>query len=654
MKKSRFGYRTQIPELGTRRAQTKSVSFKDGIETFKDNDDVKPTEVVRANDARFKQIGRYKTRKGLDRYSVPIGEAVNVEVNSTAGAGTYGVDDTHAVAQLVTLASAGNATRAQIRVRGSESRRGTVLVELRSDSSGRPGAKLAGSSIASSAVSSSFEYLSVDFGSAPSLVLGQAVWLVVRGQKGAEGYEVSTTTNSTDALIGNGSLWDPAAYSVNVRLLTSTAGATKGVIRVYRPNGQKRTLLAYGTTLASVNDTTGATTALKTDFSPSTTHFRMKMVQDAIYIATGAEKAWKYDLELDTFTQMSNWAYSSSLIEEHKGMIFFNDVEDKTRIAFTEFAEYDKQTSTDFIYVPAPKSYDSLTAFAKLNGVLFLFANRNKFQLYGADRDTFQLEEAASQRGTFSQESLVYDANFIYHADDEGIWRFDGSGERNLAEPFLSDYQAIPNKGSIRLDVYDNRLYCFYAPAGSSENSECFVINLLLGVHESVDTKTYVGLTFGRDAQEDVFIQASNRVAALYWGELPSNDHSNLGEQLEFRVWTSYGHFDQPGELKRIPQWRPQFPSQVGHYAIQAGYDVDNEQNPTFQDVSVGGSGPRLNQGHRLNTGLRLASQRMVTPLSLFIPGDFRRAQRRYEHIAAREPVELDSEVLSIETQRLV
>jgi len=654
MVKSRFGYRTPIPSISSNKGQTRQISYKDGVNTFKDNDDLKSTEVASAIDARFIKIGRYKTRKGLDRYSVPVGEAINAQQVLTA-TGSTNIFDGRALAQPLTITSNGRITRVDVRLQSTDDSRGVLLVEVYDDNSGEPGDLLCRSSVLPASITDSFTYIPVYFAEAPLVTTSQVVWVVLKAQNTSVGeYEVRTTTLAIEALESstNGAAWTPAtSFAVITRLYTSTSGGVKGLIRAYRPNGTKQTQLAYGSTVASVNDGTGATTVLKSDFNSSATHYRARMVQDAVYWVNGLEKPWRYDFT--SWTQLTAAPYTPSLIEEHKGLLFFNDVDDKTRIFYSNFAEYDVFTSTDFIYVPAPKSYDSLTAFAKLNGVLYLFANRNKFTLMGADNDTFNLDEASSQRGTFSQESLVYDANFIYHADEEGIWQFNGTSEKNLAEPFLEDYLAISNKSTIVLDVRENRLYCFYTPAGGSDNTEAFVMNLQLGVYESLDKGAIVGRTFGRYAQDDIFIQASNRVAALYYAEATTNDHHNLGDQLQFEVKTAYDHFDRPGNDKRAPKWRPQFPSQVGDYSIQAGYDRDMQNNPTFADVALTGSGPRYNTGVLYNSGARYSGQRMIEPTSLNIPGDFKRAQRIYRHIAAREPVELDSEVLSIEVQGL-
>lgn len=652
--RSGFGYRTSIPSITAQKQQTKQLSFKDGVDTYKDNDDLKPTELLVANDARMVRIGRYKTRKGIDRYSVPLGEAINAQSVSTTGTDDQPVGQT-TIDQPLTITADGRLTRVDINLKTLDGSQGTLLIEVYTDDDGFPGDLLDRSSIAASAVGSGYQYLPCYFVRTPLLHDGDTVHIVVKGQSASvSDYAISSTTTITDGQtsVDGGVSWTPAEVGFNVKLYTATDGGVKGLIRAYRPNGQKETVFFADTSVYSVDDTTGATTAIKTGLNASATKYRARMVQDAIYWVNGYEKPYKYDFT--EVTQITDSPYVPSLIEEHVGLLFFVDAEDKTRLYYTNFGEYDTFTSTDFIYVPAPKSYDSLTALAPLNGVLFIFANRNKFQLYGTDNATFSLNEAPDQGGTFSQESLVYDQNFIFYANETGVWQFNGTEAKNIAQAFLPDYLAISNKQTINLEVFNNRLYIFYTPAGQADNSECFVYNMLLGLYEGKDLNTPVGRTFGRQSQDNLFIQASHRVGALYYGELDSNDHCNLGDQLQYEIATRFEHFDTPAQRKRVPKWRPVFPSVTNDYAIQVGYSKDLSTDVTWTDVSLAGAGPRYNTGLRYNTGIRFGGTTIVEPTQLYIPGTFKRLQRRYSHVAAREPVEVDSEVMTVETQRII
>lgn len=652
--KSRYGYQTPIASVTSAKGQTKELSYKDGVNTYKDNDDVQPTELIAAIDARFKSIGRYKTRKGADRYSVPIGEAVNVQNTSTSGASDAEVTATKGIAQKLTAASTNRVTRVDVRIKKDSDASGTVRVLIYDDDSGTPGELLGDSSIAASAITTSYAYLPCYFIAAPDVTNAGIYWVVVIGQESVSGsYYVSTTTAATTALVStdSGASWSSTSYSANVKLYTSTTGPVKGLYRAYRSNGSKLTVFAHGTSIYSVDDGTGATTTIKSGLNSSATYYRFQLVQDTLYWVNGYEKPYQYDFS--TASEITASPYIPSLIMEHKGLLFYVDTVDTTRLFFTNFADYDAFTSTDFIYVPAPKSYDKLTALAKLNGALFIFANRNKFLLLGSDDSTFSLDEAASQKGTFTQESLVFDHDNIYFASDDGIYEFNGTYEKNIALPFLEDYMAIPNKEDIKLELHNNRLYIFHTPVGGGENSQCWVHNTLLGKYEGLDTGTYVDRTFGRYAQEDIFVQGSNRVGALYWGELDTNDYHNLGSQLQYELRTSYGHFDAPGQFKRAPMWRPVFAAQESNYNVECGYAFDFSEDVTYQNVNVGTPGYRYDTGLTYDSGLHYVVPTNVSPTSLTVPGEWKRLQRRYRHIAAREPVEFDSEVLSIQTQRL-
>ena len=191
MVRSKFGYRTGIPTLTSRKQQTKQLSFKDGVDTYKDNDDLTATELASAVDGRYIKIGRYKTRQGLDRYSVPIGEAINIQQTSTTGASTANISDTAVVAKKITIGSAGRVTRLDVNIKTATSPVGTVLVELYDNNAGAPGTLLGRGSIASSAITSSFAYATLYLVDAPAVTSSQIVWVVVKGQTGASGYQVS-------------------------------------------------------------------------------------------------------------------------------------------------------------------------------------------------------------------------------------------------------------------------------------------------------------------------------------------------------------------------------------------------------------------------------------------------------------------------------
>lgn len=655
MLRSRLGYRNPVPNVTTRKAQTKQYSFTGQVNTYKDNDDLDLTELSAAFDARMVKKGRFKTRKGLSAYSVPIGEAIDVQITSTTGASDAAVGGSAAQAQELTIVTGGRATRVDINVKTITGSTGTLLVELCEDNAGSPGTVLDTSSLHPSAISSSYGYVSAYFLQAPAVTAAQDVWVVVRGQGDSGTYNLSTTTSVTTAKTnatggGEGSAWTAASYGLNVKLYTAPNNPVKGLIRANRPNGLNYTVFAAGTDLYSVNETTGATTSIKSSLSASATTYNFEVIQDAVYVFNGYEQPYKWDFS--TVTQDDDAPFLPHIGIEHVGLLFIARTDD-SKIAWTNFGDYQTWTSTDFAYMLAPKTPFTITALAKLNGVLYTFAERNKYMLLGEDNQSFTATEASSQRGTFSQKSVVYDDNSIYHADHEGIWQFNGTDETNLAESFLEDYTGILDKSTIVLEKYNNRLYVFYKPNGQALNQECFVINLTTRKLESVDLNTPIAHTYARKDKTGLFLQAHHTIAAVYKAELSSNNYENLGAPLSFELRTAYNHFDAPGQYKRIPKWRPEFASASGSYSVQCGYATEFQTDATWQDFDLSGTGARWDDGWLWDDGTRYATDGNVQANGLLIPGTFRRLQRRYKHVAAHEPVELDSEVLTIEVQRL-
>jgi len=643
-----------IPSVTSQKARTKQISFKGGINRYKDNDDISVTELYNAIDARMVRIGRYKTRKGLERFSTPVGETIDATNSSTTGASTVSVNTTQYIADKRTILASGHITKATIKV-GATTATGVLYVDIRANNSGAPGTVLATTSIKRSSITSSQTNVSVYFIDAPQVTAGDIVWVVAYVQDSATGnFLISTNTSATTALVGTveGTGWTATSYAINSSLYVTPHQPVLGLIRVNRPNGTNYTFFAAGTSLYSVNESTGATSVIQSGMSANASKYRFEVVQDALYWVNGYAKPYKYDFS--SVTQLTSCPINPDLIMEHVGLLFVGR-EDDSELFWSNFGVYTDWTSTDFAYFLAPKTPFTLRALAKLNGVLYPFARKNKFQLLGEDNNSFTAAEAMSQRGTFSQESLVFDDDSIYYANDDGIWGFNGSTDTNLALPFLQDYLDLSNKSSVVLEKWNNRLYVFYTSNGSSQNDSCFVINLALNLYESLDRHTPIGKTFARKDSTNLFLQASNVVPAIYSAESSSNTYNNLGKPLEFELQTAFNHFEAPAQLKRIPKWRPEIVAAEGNYSLQCGYAKDmSETTTTWVDLPVGSSGVKWGSGWTWGDGTKYATSSNVLGYGLFIDGKFRRIQRKYKHVAAHEPIEFDSEMLEVHIERMM
>lgn len=321
--------------------------------------------------------------------------------------------------------------------------------------------------------------------------------------------------------------------------------------------------------------------------------------------------------------------------------------------AVNSYDKFDRDFRQNF---PAIKTGDPLTAMFNLGGIIYFLTRRNKYYMYSQTADVWTQQTSSAQHGTFSQESCVCDLNYAYYANDDGIYVFDGSSEASITQNTIqSTYDAIYNKTSIVLELYNNRLYVFYRSTGSAVNDSCLVYNINLRLWESFDTGTNVASTIGRQTASNRFICGSSRFGQLYLYENANNSYADLGAPIDFDLETSYLHFGTPSQLHRITKWRPEFATVDGDYTIKCGYALDFTDNVKYAfSINLKNQTP-VQESYVWDNPPSYGN--IVTPTKLtHIPqvnGQFYRCQIRYQHHAAHQPVNFKAHTLSCETQRL-
>ena len=320
-------------------------------------------------------------------------------------------------------------------------------------------------------------------------------------------------------------------------------------------------------------------------------------------------------------------------------------------------SSYDK-FSTDFYQnFPAIKTGDPLTAMFNLGGVIYMMTRRNKYQMFTQTAESWSQNASNAQNGTFSQESVVCDLNYAYFANENGIYIFDGASESSLTENTIQNvYDAIPNKESIVLDLYKNRLYVYYASEANGPNDHCLVYNINLRVWESFDSNTFVSATSARQNSSSRFICGHSKIGMLMLNEdATNNDYSDMGQAIAFNLETSYQHFGSTSQLKRITKWRPEFATTEQPYTCECGYALDYTDE-VFYAFSID-----LQRQEIINTNYVWDNPSdynvpAIPTIHTTLPqinGEFYRIQIRYQHIAAFEPVIFRSHTLTVQTQRI-
>lgn len=628
------------------------LDYSKGINSFEANDVVRNDTLRVANDARISTHGRYKTRQGCDFYSVPAGETVDVQRTSTTGASTSAITITAQFAAKYTCGATGRLTKVDLNVLNDNSGTAPIIVRIYSDNSGAPGTLLATSSIPAATPTGSAAYVSVRFIEAPQVTSASVYWIVCSNQDDGTGdYKWTNTTNATTSLAStdSGTTWAATAFELNFKTYVSTDSPTLGLYRAYKSDGTKSTLLAHGTNVYTVNDITGALTSIKSGLSANG-DYRFDIANDTVYYVNGVDAPRKWNFTTEAANSGTTTVSSNIIL--HKDQMFYLDDTNPTRIFWSDKADFETFTSTNFLYVPSPKSPDAVTAWAILNDNLFIFTQETKWGLYGSDLSSFVLRRSSGLKGTFSQDSLKADRNYAYFCSDDGVYQFNGSTDKLISRQITDIYDSIANKDDITTALTKNRFYIFYTPSGGSFNSRCLVYNINYNSWESIDYNTYISKTsVWNEAQDDSeFLQSSSLVGAAYYGEDSANTYNNLGSPLEFELRTKYEFFDNPASKKRTKRWYPRFAASSGAFNVLCQYDKDFANSPTSSLQSLASSGTTWGGGS-LWGAFTWGASTLIKP-RISIPGRANYLQYRIKRTGVNNAVEFYGHTLLYTVQR--
>jgi hypothetical protein len=654
-----------VPSTTAKKSQTVAVSFKGGIKSYLPNDDIAYDELVSAQDMRMIKIGTYQTRKGVNKFVDAIGKTQAITQWPASPYSTNMVDG-YVMRQKFTPTANLRLWEIHILVGQTVGLAGTLSIEIYDSINDTP-SQLIGATTLSAvqvrAAGATLTELQAQFIAAPDLLANTEYFIVIRpqsGSKGAFGVGIGTTSTSTGAALSmdGGLTWQDLGQSLVYKLFSATPGDVRNIF-VANNNGTYTTFFLFNNILYRA-DSTGVVTVQNSSLPANIQNIYFSQSQLDVRYTYGQGEARKIDLTNFSETEIAAGRGGARNIYEHNQYLFYLSDDDKNGV-YTSEAEPDIDSfdvSQSFVAeIPAPNCGDDIVAMKQLGGVLYFFTRRNKYALYGDDWQSFSVNDAASRKGTFSQDSVTADTNFIYYATDTGIQVFNGTSEDDLTKDTIQDvWSAIVDKTTCKLDIHDNRLFVFYSDLPSKINNKCLVYNLNLSLWESFDTDTYVSSTCARNNPEGRFVQGSSRVGALFYGEEQSNDHDNLGARLQAELATSFMHFGEPMQLKRIPKLRPEFEGASGNYSVDVGFakDFSHDVNYAFSiNLATGtifwDSGFIWDNGEIWRAGAR-GTRTSTRP---FIYGEFRRCQLRYRHYAAHEPITFLAHTMTIQTQRI-
>lgn len=271
-----------------------------------------------AQQADDRQVG-VSNSKGSGFYLNPLNETKTASQESTVGAGSQVIGVTmNNVLQKFVAPNNNRVTKIELNLANPTSARGSIVVELWSDSLGQPYKKLATTSCENGLISSTASYVAARFVQAPKLVSGDTYWIVLRVQDdGSDGYTVSTTTNTSLAYISNSGAVSPVAqtFSINYKLYTTAENAIRGVHRWNRDNGNNLTVVVIGTTLYYIDEVTHNFVSIKTGLPSGATYYSFTNADNKLFWANSYDpiSTWDGTQESTNANLVSNGTFETDI-----------------------------------------------------------------------------------------------------------------------------------------------------------------------------------------------------------------------------------------------------------------------------------------------------------------------------------------------------
>jgi hypothetical protein len=642
---------------------------------MKPNDEMAMNELLVAQDARMVRLGEYRTRKGLNLFTDALGKAEALDSVGGDDA-TFTVDNKKVLKCAFTAESDFRLWQIDLSLAKMPASYGRVLVEIYTSENSTPSVKIAETTIKELDMGTDVSLCSAIFNAAPDLVNGAEYWLVIRRQDGGSGEFLVGAQDGGElwASLDGGELWTEHPNTPNFKLYSADPNGIDNIF-VSKIGSQMIAWFACGGKLYR-SDMSGNVTLQNGDLGAGVKNMYFNQSVDG---STDVIPSLRYTyggkprrINLVDYSEVEISAATGNArnILSHgagkDGFFFYLTPDDPNGVFSSEEIsshpdEFDPE-KTFASEIPAPKCGDDLTAMASLAGILTFFARKHKYALLGEGWQTFSVSDAPAIGGTFSQKSVAVDGSYIYYATDTGINVYNGSIEYNLCgedkNPRVQNiYDAIEDKSSIVLEIYDDRLHVFYSDLPTHINNKSMVYNLNLKIWESFDSGLFIGAAYGRDNQMGKFLVGHSRVGALMILGDESNQYDDLGAPIKYMLSESWRPYGQPAQIKRISKWRPEFETVSGKYSVDCGFSFDFGERIDYAfsvDLHSGGilwDTGRIWDNGEIWDGGGLGKTKMTTRPT--VHGEWRRCALHYKHFAAGEPATFISHTLTLQTQRI-
>jgi len=582
-----------------------------------------------------------RTRKGSSKITDAYGETLDAQ-NVDTSTGDLAFTKDLIIAQPFDATDDGVLTKIAPEIKADSTSRGHVIVTICSDNSGVPGAVIASSSILSSQITTSYQYLNASLIDAPLLANGDTYWLLLNIQDNGSGSYYVRQTADAGALDlqsdDDAASWASLGASFRFKSYLSLAEETIGFHRRYPSDGANRTLFAAGESIYSSTDN-GTVTEISTNVSASADKVRFDEVDDKTMWVDGfsAPKWW----DGTTVSNIPGAPTAASLVKIHQGRAFF--LTDKTLWRFSELYNFALYPSVNFFYVPNPKSSDPVTGARTFQDNFVIFTHETKHIIYGNDISTFTRKEAIGTKGAVSDEAIAVDRNYCYFmADDGHIYAWAGADDIMLSDKMEPEFSAIPDKSKVRLHLYRNQLRVYYPSPTSGFNDRMAILDLTYSNWQKRDFQWFMdtgrnvtgSLEWTQDDNE--LIEFSSRSPWMFLG---SQGYSDLGKSIDFKYWTKYKLYGSGASKKRVKRFRPIVRTVASDYTLLVGKDMDFQNDPDMREYIVSGGGAKWG-AFVWGDGTKWGKRKLVSKKSA-MSGRGEYIQYRFERDGVETPAEI-------------
>ena len=272
---------------------------------------------------------------------------------------------------------------------------------------------------------------------------------------------------------------------------------------------------------------------------------------------------------------------------------------------------YYEWLSVSFWYVPRPHNGSPVTKLVSFQDALTIFTQDNKYILSGYDRGSLNLRQATGNKGALSSRGVISDENSIYFVSDDGLYQYNGSGDKKISGRVNPLFDGSPRKHEITPVLWKNQVRFYMGSEGSTENDTCVIYDK--DMEEMLyDTDTYVNrAVYYRDADDDQQLVEFSSLAQVSY--LAEQNYHSVGAPIDLEYRLKYDSMGTPMQKKRLKRFWPILQGVDNSFAIQLAMDKDFQDSPKVKEQYMTTNGAKLG-AFKLGDGTLLGGDKSFKP----------------------------------------